>query len=58
MQTHCLSLAVSARADDGTVMAIRHKAWPTVGVQFHPESIGTEHGQALVQNFLGPTDRS
>ena len=37
---------------DGTVMAIRHRELPAEGVQFHPESILTEHGKALLRNFL------
>ncbi|WBB99978.1 MULTISPECIES: aminodeoxychorismate synthase component I [unclassified Solwaraspora] len=45
-------LMVSARAADGTVMAVTHRRLPRWGVQFHPESIGTEHGARLVGNFL------
>jgi anthranilate synthase/aminodeoxychorismate synthase-like glutamine amidotransferase len=45
-------LEVSARADDGTVMGVRHRSLPLEGVQFHPESILSEHGAALVANFL------
>lgn len=41
-----------AWAEDGTVMAVRHRTLPLVGVQFHPESILSEHGPALVANFL------
>ena len=37
---------------DGTIMAIRHEAWPAWGVQFHPESVLTPVGQRLLQNFL------
>ena len=43
---------VSARADDGTLMAIQHNALPVTGIQFHPESIATENGKALLKNFL------
>ena len=45
-------LIVNARADDGSVMGIRHATLPIHGVQFHPESIATEHGHALLANFL------
>jgi anthranilate synthase component II len=45
-------LAVTAFTRDGEVMAVRHKLQPTVGVQFHPESILTEHGKRILQNFL------
>jgi anthranilate synthase component II len=45
-------LEVSARADDGTVMGVRHRELPLEGVQFHPESVLSEHGAALVANFL------
>jgi anthranilate synthase component 2 len=45
-------LEVSARTDDGTVMALRHRQLPVVGLQFHPESILTDVGYALLANFL------
>lgn len=45
-------LCVSARSDDGVIMGIRHHQYPIEGVQFHPESILTEHGKALLANFL------
>ena len=45
-------LEISARSPDGLVMALRHKSLPIEGVQFHPESILTEHGRKLLQNFL------
>lgn len=45
-------LRVSARTEAGTVMAIAHEQLPIVGVQFHPESILTEHGHRLLENWL------
>jgi len=45
-------LEVSADSPDGLVMAMRHKQLPIEGVQFHPESILTEHGKRLLANFL------
>jgi anthranilate synthase component 2 len=45
-------LIVNARAPDGTVMGVRHATLPIHGVQFHPESIATEHGHDLLANFL------
>jgi len=44
-------LAVTARAEDGQIMGLRHRAHPTEGVQFHPESIGTPLGKRLLRNF-------
>ncbi len=46
-------LEVTAWCKDGTVMAVRHRQHPSYGVQFHPESIGTASGRALVAAFLG-----
>jgi len=46
------SLTVTARTDDGVIMGIAHKTDPVHGVQFHPESIASEHGHALLKNFL------
>ena len=45
-------LRVTAETDDGVVMGISHKDLPVHGVQFHPESIASEHGHALLANFL------
>jgi anthranilate synthase component 2 len=45
-------LVVTARTDDGTIMGLRHRTQPVHGVQFHPESIKTEHGHAMLANFL------
>jgi anthranilate synthase component 2 len=44
--------AVNARSPDGIIMGMRHKDLPLHGVQFHPESIATEHGHDLLANFL------
>ncbi|ATY31631.1 anthranilate synthase component II [Sphingomonas psychrotolerans] len=46
------NLIVNATADDASVMGFRHKELPIHGVQFHPESIATEHGHAMLANFL------
>lgn len=45
-------LRVTARTDDNVVMAVEHRAKPLWGVQFHPESILTEHGRRIVSNFM------
>lgn len=45
-------LSANAHAPDGSVMGLRHRELPIHGVQFHPESIATEHGHALLANFL------
>ena len=47
-------LAVTAWTDDGEIMGVRHKTLDIEGVQFHPESILTEHGHAMLKNFLDP----
>ncbi len=46
------ALEVTARSDDGTVMALRHRSLPVEGVQFHPESVLTPDGPQLLANFL------
>lgn len=46
------ALRVTARTDDGEIMAVEHKTYPVFGLQFHPESILTQHGKRLVKNFL------
>ncbi len=45
-------LQITAALDDGTIMGLQHRDLPLHGVQFHPESIRSEHGHALLQNFL------
>ena len=45
-------LDVTAWTDDGEIMGVRHKTLPIQGVQFHPESILTEHGRSMLKNFL------
>ena len=47
-------LEISAESDDGLVMGLRHRELPIEGVQFHPESILTEAGHSLLENFLAP----
>ena len=45
-------LEITATANDGEIMGVRHREWAVEGVQFHPEAILTEHGHALLRNFL------
>jgi anthranilate synthase component 2 len=45
-------LEITAWTDDGEIMGVRHKTLPVEGVQFHPESILTQHGHELLANFL------
>ena len=45
-------LEISAESPDGLIMAMRHRSLPIEGVQFHPESILTEHGKLMLKNFL------
>ena len=60
MRYHSLSLKneesflkITATTSDGTIMAIEHPDYPCVGLQFHPESIGTIHGQQMLNNWAG-----
>ena len=50
-------LEVTATSDDGAIQGLQHKQRPIFGVQFHPESIASEHGHALIKNFLDATSR-
>jgi anthranilate synthase component 2 len=45
-------LKITAETEDGTIMGLQHKDYPLHGVQFHPESIASEHGHDLLNNFL------
>ncbi len=47
------ALEVTSATEDGVVMSVAHRRWPMHGVQFHPESIGTQAGLRLLANFLG-----
>ncbi|QUE87283.1 anthranilate synthase component II [Exiguobacterium alkaliphilum] len=49
---HATDLIVTARTEDGVIMALEHPEHPTYGVQFHPESIGTPEGQNLFERFV------
>ena len=46
------SLDAVAHTDEGEIMAVRHRSSPLMGLQFHPESILTEHGKTILKNFL------
>lgn len=46
------ALEITAELKDGTIMGLQHREFPMHGVQFHPESIRSEHGHAMLQNFL------
>lgn len=50
-------LEVTARTAEGEIMAVRHRDYPIEGVQFHPESIITQHGKQLLKNFLTAYER-
>lgn len=46
------TLEITAQTDDGVIMGVAHKTLPIHGVQFHPESIATEHGHDMLKNFI------
>lgn len=46
------SLKVTAKTRDGEIMAIEHREYPVYGLQFHPESVYTEHGKRMIENFI------
>ena len=50
-------LEVTAETDDGLIMGLAHKEYPISGIQFHPESIASEHGHAILGNFLNSANR-
>jgi len=50
-------LEITAQAEDGEIMGLRHRGLPVEGVQFHPEALLTEHGHKMLQNFLQGTGR-
>lgn len=45
-------LEITSLTDDGIIMSIEHKKYPTFGIQFHPESIGSSYGDIVIKNFL------
>ncbi|WP_420348297.1 anthranilate synthase component II [Pelagibius sp.] len=52
------TLEVTAETEDGVIMGLQHRELPLYGVQFHPESIASEQGHALLRNFLSLADRA
>lgn len=50
-------LSVTAETKDKEIMGLQHKKWPVYGVQFHPESVLTQHGKDILKNFLSITRR-
>jgi anthranilate synthase/aminodeoxychorismate synthase-like glutamine amidotransferase len=51
-ETQPPELEITARTDNGVIMGVRHRTMKVEGVQFHPESIATEHGKEILKNFL------
>ncbi|NDH43994.1 MAG: anthranilate/aminodeoxychorismate synthase component II, partial [Betaproteobacteria bacterium] len=45
-------LSITAQTEDGEIMGVRHREFPIEGLQFHPESIDTEHGMEMLERFL------
>jgi anthranilate synthase component 2 len=56
-QTCPATLDIEAESDDGLIMALSHREFPVQGVQFHPESIASEHGATMLRNFLDLAQR-
>lgn len=50
-------LEITAETDEGEIMGVRHRSWPLEGVQFHPESVLTTHGKAMLHTFLFRTEK-
>ena len=50
-------LEVTARSDDGVIQGVQHRELPVYGVQFHPESIASEHGHAILKNFIDMSEQ-
>ena len=46
------ALMVTAQTEEGVIMAVQHRQWPVYGLQFHPESIASEHGKTLLRQFI------
>ncbi len=51
------SLKITAKTADGEIMAVQHEKFPVFGVQFHPESILTQHGEQMLRNFLSEAEK-
>ena len=53
----CTEIRVTARSEDGEVMAIKHRQYPIYGIQFHPESVMTPEGHRMIENFVRSVTR-